>query len=227
MAISGSRVRRAATALLTGVALAGLLGATATAAAAPPDATPDRLMTVTDVWMRDLVSDAGLQPHWGSPIWASPDLKVCPTAAGCASSVPPVVGGTNHIITTLRNPGPYGEGTDSGTLMFYRSSPGGSLVWPTAWTFVTSVSLTVPPGVTTVSVPWTAVPGPGHFSLIAVWQSPTDPLLPLTPDIQTNVRRNNNIVWRDLASVALLTGGGLGVKRPPATTAAVHTTSVR
>ncbi|MFB6392122.1 hypothetical protein [Polymorphospora lycopeni] len=220
MAISGSRLRRAATALLAGVALAGLLGATATAA--PPEATPDRLMTVTDVWMRDVAGDVGLQPHSGYVIWASPDLKICPTAAGCSSSVPPVVGGTNHIVTTLRNPGPYGEGADSGTLAFYRSSPSGSLVWPTAWTFVTSVIVTVPPGVTTVSVPWISVPGPGHFSLIAVWQSPTDPLVLVTPDILTNVRHNNNIVWRDLDSVALLAGGGLGAKHPPA----VRTTSV-
>ncbi|MEV0732510.1 hypothetical protein [Polymorphospora sp. NPDC050346] len=221
MAISGSRVRRAATALLAGVAVAGLLGATA--AAAPPDATPDRLMTVTDVWMRDVSGDVGLQPHSGSPIWASPDLKICPTAVGCFSSVSPVVGGTNHIVTTLRNPGPYGEGTDTGTLAFYRSSPSGSLVWPTAWTFVTSVIVTVPTGGTTVSVPWISVPGPGHFSLIAVWRSLNDPLSPLTPDILTNVRNNNNIVWRDLDSVALLAGGGLGAKHPPAT---VHTTSV-
>lgn len=200
MAVLGSRARRAARALLAGTALAGLLGATA-ATAAPLDATPGRIMTVTDVWMRDVVSDVGLQPHMGSPVWASPDLKICPTAAECASSISPVVGVTNHIVTKVRNPGPYGSGTDSGLLMFYRTSPGGSMVWPTGWTFVTSVHVIVPAGVTTVSVPWGGVPGPGHFSVIAIWHSVTDPLSTMTPDILTNVRHNNNIAWRDLISV--------------------------
>ncbi|WP_320069827.1 hypothetical protein [Micromonospora sp. RTGN7] len=206
MAILGSRARRAALALLTGTALASLLGATAATAAtaaiaAPLDAKPDRVMSPTDVWMRDVASDVGLQPHSLSPVWASPDIKICPTAVECSTSINPVAGATNHIHVKLRNPGPYGSGVDSGVLRFYRSTPGGSLVWPVGWTWVATLSLTVPPGVTSVVVPWTAVPGPGHFSLLAVWESPNDPVSMWTTDTLINVRYNNNVAWRDLNSV--------------------------
>lgn len=200
MTILGSRARRLALALCAGPVLAGLL-ATATAAAAGPAAEPARSTTVTDVWMRDAVGDIGLQPYPGTMVWASPDIKVCPTSVECATSTFPVAGSTSHIFVKLRNPGPYGSGTDSGTLRFYRTSPGGSLAWPLGWVPVTSSAVTVVPGVTTVQVPWTAVPGPGHFSLLAVWESPNDPLPFMTADILTNVRYNNNIAWLDLLSV--------------------------
>ncbi|WP_433350478.1 hypothetical protein [Micromonospora sp. CA-111912] len=199
MAFLGSRARRAALALLAGTALAGLLATTATAA--PPAAKPDRVMTPTDIYLRDVPSDFGLEPHSGSPIWASPDVKVCPTAVGCATSQSPVVGMTSYIFVTLRNSGPYGTGTDSGALRIYRTSPGGGMIWPTDLTWVATVPVVVPPGATTVVVPWGAVPGPGNFSLLAVWESPDDPVLLLTPDLQVNVRYNNNIAWRALQSV--------------------------
>ncbi|TDC57287.1 hypothetical protein E1258_22280 [Micromonospora sp. KC207] len=202
MANLGSRARRVALALCVGPALAALLATgTTPAVAARPAAEPDRIMTVTDVWMKDVAGDVGLQPHAGTPIWASPDIKVCPTSVECATSQFPVAGTTSHIFVKLRNPGPYGSGTDSGVLRFYRTSPGGGLSWPTDWTPITSRTVTVVPGVTTVAVTWTAVPGPGHFSLLAVWDSPNDPLPFLTSDTVTNVRHNNNIAWRDLVSV--------------------------
>ncbi|WP_405096536.1 hypothetical protein [Micromonospora sp. NBC_01412] len=199
MAFLGSRARRAALALLAGTALASLLATTATAA--PPAAKPDRIMAPTDIYMRDLATDVGLEPHMTNPIWSSPDIRVCPAALSCATSQFPVVGMTNYIFVTLRNPGPYGTGIDSGALRIYRTSPGGGMVWPTDLTWVATVSVVVPPGATTVVVPWGAVPGPGHFSLVAVWDSPRDPLLPLTSDLQVNVRYSNNIAWRDLMSV--------------------------
>ncbi|WP_431914216.1 hypothetical protein [Micromonospora carbonacea] len=201
MTILGTRARRLALILCAGPVLAGLLATTATAAAAVPAAKPHRVMTVTDVWMRDTVTDVGLQPHSTNPIWASPDIKVCPTTVECATSTWPVAGSTSYIFVKLRNPGPYGSGTDSGTLRFYRTSPGGSLSWPLGWVPVTSRTLIVPAGVTTVRVEWPAVPGPGHFSLLAVWDSLTDPLPFMTTDIVINVRYNNNIAMLDLMSV--------------------------
>ncbi|MEV5823858.1 hypothetical protein ABUL04_20665 [Micromonospora harpali] len=204
MTILGSRARRLALALCAGPVLAGLLAtatATAPAAAAGPAGKPARSTTVTDVWMRDAVDDAGLQPYPGTRVWASPDIKVCPTSVECATSTFPVAGSTSYIFVKLRNPGPYGSGTDSGILHFYRTNPGGSLSWPLGWMPVALRAVTVPPGVTTVQVAWTAVPGPGHFSLLAVWESANDPLLLMTADTLTNVRYNNNIAWLDLVSV--------------------------
>ncbi|WP_431896388.1 hypothetical protein [Micromonospora haikouensis] len=203
MTILASRARRLALALCAGPVLAGLLAtATATApAAAGPAGKPARSTTVTDVWMRDAVDDAGLQPYPGTRVWASPDIKVCPTSVECATSTFPVAGSTSYIFVKLRNPGPYGSGTDSGTVRFFRTNPGGDLSWPAGWVPVTSRAVTVFPGVATLRVTWTGVPGPGHFSLLAVWESANDPLPFMTTDVLTNVRNNNNIAWLDLVSV--------------------------
>ncbi|WBB79764.1 hypothetical protein O7606_27170 [Micromonospora sp. WMMD882] len=211
------RVRRLLLAVVAGTALAGLLGATTAAAvaatsaataaaatsatAAPPKTSAGRVMSITDVYIRDVASDVGLQPQWDTPVWASPDVKVCATPTDCATSVNPVVGSTSHIVVKLRNPGPYGSGVDSGTLWLFRSIPGGGHLWPSAWVTLSSVAVVVPPGVTTVIVPWSGVPGPAHFSVLALWTSPTDPLLLSTSDILNFVRYNNNVAWRDLYSV--------------------------
>ncbi|WP_229401510.1 hypothetical protein [Micromonospora okii] len=199
MAILGTRARRAALTLLAGTALAGLLGATATAA--PPQAEPDRIMTVTDIYIRDVVADLGYQPHMGTPLWNSSDIKVCPTAVECATSQWPVVGMTNYVFVKLRNPGPYGSGTDTGILRLLRTTPGGGRTWPLDWTQIAAQTVTVPPGVTTVVIPWGAVPGPGHFSILARWESPNDPIVFEGPDISINTQYNNNIAWKDLLSV--------------------------
>jgi hypothetical protein len=152
--------------------------------------------------MRDVVGDVGLQPHNGLAIWSSPDVKVCPTPADCGAGINPVVGTAAHIVVQLRNPGPYGAvGSETGVLRIYRSAVGGGYLWPGQFTLVTSASLTVPDGVTTVALPWTSVPGPGHFSLLAVWDSPNDPLPPLVADTALNVRNNNNVAWRGVDSV--------------------------
>jgi hypothetical protein len=199
MAFPGTRARRAALTLLAGTALAGLLGTTATAA--PPTAQPHRPMSVTDVYIRDVVGDVGLQPHLGTPLWNSPDITVCPTAVECATSQWPVVGMTNYVFVKLRNPGPYGSGTDTGILRLFRTTPGGGMVWPSDWTPIGAVVVTVPAGVTTVVIPWGGVPGPGHFSVVARWESPNDPFFFEGPSILTNVQYNNNIAWKDLLSV--------------------------
>ncbi|BCJ56761.1 hypothetical protein [Micromonospora endophytica] len=208
------RVRRVALVVLTGAALAGLL--TVTAAAAAPLAAPDRAVAAdrTDVYIKDVAADLGYQPHTLSPLWASPDIKVCPTAIECAVSQNPIVGQTNYVFVKLRNPGPYGSGTSTGVLRVYRTTPGGGAVWPTHWTQIGAVNVTAYAGVTTVTIPWTGVPGPGHFCLIARWVSPTDPMTFEGPDISTNTRNNNNIAWRNVDSVQLTAGSGQTTVRP-------------
>ncbi|PZF95666.1 hypothetical protein C1I93_14970 [Micromonospora endophytica] len=200
--------------VLTGAALAGLL--TVTAAAAAPLAAPDRAVAAdrTDVYIKDVAADLGYQPHTLSPLWASPDIKVCPTAIECAVSQNPIVGQTNYVFVKLRNPGPYGSGTSTGVLRVYRTTPGGGAVWPTHWTQIGAVNVTAYAGVTTVTIPWTGVPGPGHFCLIARWVSPTDPMTFEGPDISTNTRNNNNIAWRNVDSVQLTAGSGQTTVRP-------------
>ncbi|WFE41035.1 hypothetical protein [Micromonospora sp. WMMD998] len=203
----GRRVRRSALAVLTGTALAALLAVT-TAAAAPVVARPDNAAAArTDVYIRDVAADVGIQPHSLNPLWASPDIKVCPTAVECAVSQNPIVGVTNYIFVKLRNPGPYGTGTSSGVLRVYRTTPGGGAVWPTHWTQIGAMNVTAFAGTTTVTIPWNGVPGPGHFCLLARWVSATDPMTFEGPDIGTNTRNNNNIAWRNVDSVRLVAGG--------------------
>ncbi|MFG1955681.1 hypothetical protein [Micromonospora sp. NPDC048830] len=210
----GRRVRRSALAVLTGAALAAVLTVTA-AGAAPVVAQPDKAAAVaarTDVYIRDVAADVGVQPHGFNPLWASPDIKVCPTAVECAVSQNPIVGVTNYIFVKLRNPGPYGSGTDSGVLRVYRTTPGGGAVWPIHWTQIGAANVIVPAGTTTVTIPWNGVPGPGHFCLLARWVSQTDPMNFEGPDVSINTRYNNNIAWRNVDSVRIIVGGPVIVR---------------
>ncbi|MER5456521.1 hypothetical protein ABT008_17195 [Micromonospora sp. NPDC002389] len=213
MSSAGRRVRGAVVVGLTAAVLTGLLAVTA-AAAVPVEAVPAAAAAArTDVYIKDTAADVGVEPHALNPLWASPDIKVCPTAVECAVSQNPIVGVTNYLFIKLRNPGPYGSGGSSGVLRVYRTTPGGGAVWPTHWTQIGAANVVAFAGVTTVTIPWTGVPGPGHFCLLARWVSATDPMTFEGPDISTNTRYNNNIAWRNVDSVRL-TAGGPSVVRP-------------
>ncbi|HEY0696436.1 MAG TPA: hypothetical protein VGD43_01330, partial [Micromonospora sp.] len=161
----------------------------------------------TDIYIRDYVGDAGIEPHTNS-VWTSPDIKVCPTAVECAVSQNPIVGVTNYVFVKLNNPGPYGSGTGFGNVHLYRTTPGGGTMWSAHWTPIgVATGVTAPAGVTTVMIPWTGVPGPGHFCLLARWVSVSDPMsYPETTATVTNTQQNNNIAWRNVDSVRLRPG---------------------
>ncbi|WP_326552131.1 hypothetical protein [Micromonospora sp. NBC_01813] len=209
------RVRRSTLALIGVAAMALLLPVTsATAAALDRSTGGGAVTTAADVWMMDNSSDVGLQPHNLGSIWQSPDIKVCNTAVECAVSQNPIIGQTNYIFVKLRNPGPYGNSvTEQGELHVYRTTPGGGASWPTHWTEIGWTSVSVAPGVTTVTIPWTGVPGPGHFCLLTRWVSANDPMTVEGPDTPQNTRNNNNIAWRNVNSVAL-PGNGQTEERP-------------
>lgn len=172
----------------------------------------------TDVYIKDVAADVGVEPHLLEPLWISPDIKVCPTAVECATSQNPIVGVTNYVFVKLRNPGPYGSGVGSGVLRVYRTTPGGGATWPTHWTEIGASSVIAAPGVTTVTIPWTGVPGPGHFCLIARWISDSDPMTVEGPSIPINASHNNNIAWRNVDSVLLNPGAGPVVRPSPSAT---------
>ncbi|MEU6072839.1 hypothetical protein [Micromonospora sp. NPDC047074] len=206
------RARRSTLALLTGAALATVLSVTA-AGAAPLDAAGSRgdgatIAAPVDVYMKDTSTDVGLQPHSLNPLWQSPDIKVCHTAVECPTSQNPIVGQRNYIFVKLRNPGPYGTAVmEEGAIEVWRTTPGGGAAWPGGWTQIGWMSVPVYPGVTSVTIPWDNVPGPGHFCLLARWVSPNDPMTFEGPDIGVNTRNNNNIAWRNVDSVALIANG--------------------
>jgi hypothetical protein len=183
-----------------------LSAASVTGAAAP--GTGAGITAATDVYIRDYVGDAGVEPHSNS-VWTSPDIKVCPTSVECAVSQNPEVGSVNYIFVKLNNPGPYGSGADIGSLDVYRSSPGGGTGWNADWTSIGGIlGLSVAAsGVTTAVIPWPDVPGPGHFCLLARWESANDPMsFAEGPNTVLNTQRNNNIAWRNVDSVDLFSG---------------------
>ena len=191
--------------------VAGLVGSllsiTSSAGAAAPEFGPT---AGTDVYIRDYVGDVGVEPH-SNAVWTSPDIKVCPTPVECTVSQNPEVGSMNYIFVKLNNPGPYGSGADIGNLDVYRSSPGGGTGWSPSpdWTSIGGIlGLSVAAsGVTTAVIPWPDVPGPGHFCLLARWESADDPMSYAEgPDTVLNTQRNNNIAWRNVDSVDLFAG---------------------
>lgn len=202
-----SRPRRTFGITITAVAalVAPLLSTVSSAAAAGING----VRADTDVYIRDYVGDAGVEPHSNS-VWTSPDIKVCPTPVECATSENPEVGSINYIFVKLNNPGPYGSGADIGTLDVYRSTPGGGTGWSADWTSIGGIlGLSVAAsGVTTAVIPWPDVPGPGHFCLLARWESANDTMSYAEgPDTVLNTQRNNNIAWRNVDSVDLFAGG--------------------
>jgi hypothetical protein len=175
------------------LASVGVIGATIAPAAAA---------SRTDAYTMDASDDFGNEPSTSVlPIWASPDIRVCNTAVFCAVSQNPIVGATNYVFITLRNPGPYGSGPSAGVMNVYWTNPSGATVWPVDWTLIGSQAVTAYPGVTTISIPWTSVPGPGHFCLLSRWVSPTDPMTFEGPNSQANTKANNNISWRNVDTV--------------------------
>lgn len=210
MTRSQRRPRRTFGMTITAVAAlaAPLLSTVSSEAAVGPDAGTTGVRADTDVYIRDYAGDGGVEPHSNS-VWTSPDIKVCPTPVECVTSENPEVGSVNYIFVKLNNPGPYGSGADIGTLDVYRSSPGGGTGWSADWTSIGGIlGLSVAAsGVTTAVIPWPDVPGPGHFCLLARWESADDTMsFAEGPDTVLNTQRNNNIAWRNVDSVDMFSG---------------------
>ncbi|RSM50838.1 VWA domain-containing protein [Amycolatopsis balhimycina DSM 5908] len=163
----------------------------------------------TDVFIKDAPGDTGVAPHGLNPIWTSPDIKVCTTLPPCVGTNP-VIGPTNYVVVTLNNPGPGGSGASTGHVEVSYTAQGGAALWPMDWIPVgSSTMVTVPAGTTQVAIPWTSVPGPGHFCLLARWISATDPMtFPELTGSNTlvNTRNNNNIAWHNVDTVKLKPG---------------------
>jgi hypothetical protein len=175
-------------------------------------------LTVTpcrrDVYMKDNAPDFGVEPS--SPtVWSSPDIRICQNA-GCVGNQNPEYGQTNYVYVKLRNTGPnapWGNGPATGTLRLYYTASGGGALWPIHWTPIGSIGVTVPSALTVndfieVAVPWTNVPMPGHYCLLARWDAPfSDPMtfaeLPNSNTLN-NTLQNNNIAWRNVNVVNLL-----------------------
>ncbi|SDY45815.1 hypothetical protein SAMN05421504_105614 [Amycolatopsis xylanica] len=173
----------------------------------PASATP----SYRDVFIRDNAADvAGAEPSAGA-VWSSPDIWVCPPwDAGCAVDHNPIVGQLNWVHVKLNRK--LGAETDvTGTLRLYYTAMGGAANWGgdadpfDDWTKITDAfGVIVPPGGTELVLPWNGVPGPGHYCLLARWDSAADTMTTAEgANTLTNTRNNNNIGWHNVNTVEL------------------------
>jgi hypothetical protein len=163
----------------------------------------------TNVWIKDTWNDTGDEPDpltanedmWKSPyIWVRRSQDTALTEQHRHEE--PVTGSPNWIYVKLDN----GGNTTSGSLEIYGSNASPSLTWPTDWTGIATIDVPsfATNSVRIVSAPWTPTQV-GHYCLLARWVSGTDPMAsPETGDIQANVRNNNNIAWRNLNIIDLI-----------------------
>ncbi len=162
-----------------------------------------------NVWIKDTWEDTGAEPDPATAsqdMWKSPYIWVRKTQdTGLTHQHQhenPVFGSGSFVYTKLHN----GANTPStGTLEVYWANASTSLSWPTGWTNLANIALTIQANSTKiVEAPWTSLPATGHFCLLARWVSASDPMAsPETNDIEQNVRKNNNLAWRNLNIVSL------------------------
>lgn len=154
-----------------------------------------------DVYIRDFVGDTAVEPNDPTAsYWNSPDVRFCPTTVLCAGTFTISALATTYIHVTLWNPGPYGSGTDNGSLRLYFTYMGGAAVWPSDWTPLGSILVTVPAGATTVVVPWVPTTA-GLASTLYRWVSPNDPMLYEGSSAYQNARFNNNVAWKNVSVI--------------------------
>jgi hypothetical protein len=167
---------------------------------------------VNNVWMRDTWDDTGQEPDpntVGQAMWKSPYIWVRNSQDTSLLNEhqhqnPDTALGSSWVYVKLHN----GGSATNGTLEVYWANASTGLSWPANWNLLgsSSVGAFAASSTTIVEVPWTSLPGEGHFCLVARWVSPSDPMaVPEGTDIGANVRNNNNIVWRN---VNILGGGG-------------------
>ena len=166
-----------------------------------------------NVWMKDTWDDTGQEPDpntVGEDMWKSPYIWVRNTRdTGLIhqhQSENPILGQTNWVYVKMHNGF---SATTSGNLEVYWADASLSLTWPGAWTLLAStpVNAFAAHSTTIVEVPWSNLPATGHYCLLARWNSVADPMAtPEGPDIEANVRANNNLIWRNLNIVELMPG---------------------
>jgi len=167
--------------------------------------------SAANVWMKDTWNDTGAEPDpltasddmWKSPyIWVRNSQDTNLTHQHEHQN--PETGSTNWIYVKLHNGF---SSTTTGNLELYWANASTGLSWPTDWNLLATVNVTSFASHSTrvIEAQWTSVPGTGHYCLVARWVAASDPMaVAETSDIGSNVRNNNNIVWRNVNIVDLL-----------------------
>ncbi|MCP3141859.1 hypothetical protein [Pyxidicoccus xibeiensis] len=166
----------------------------------------------TDVVIRDIPTDTGVEPgpYATNAVYNSPDIRVC-QMPGCTSHQNAEFGQPNYVYVRMANTGPNNTSSPAvGVLHLYYTSSGGGAQWNSNlalgdWTLISSVPVTLV-GATPQDIPilWNSVPVPGHYCLLARWESLSDPMTFVElANTLTNTRNNNNIAWKNFNVVNL------------------------
>ena len=165
----------------------------------------------TDAWIMD--KDAPLSPvdTGGEPnpdrgeMWASNQIWVRNAADGQPQHQNPEAGQTNHVYARLRNRGPATLNTVR--VMVYAASASTALAWPRDWTLIgerTVANLAAGADAVIEPVAWNP-PHAGHFCLYVRLLTDQNPMSYTEgPNVFDNTRNNNNIAWRNLNVVDLV-----------------------
>jgi Metallo-peptidase family M12B Reprolysin-like len=163
-----------------------------------------------NAWMKDTWDDSGLEPdpkQAGTPMWKSPAIWVRNAQDGVLKQHQhqnPVAGQTNWVYVKLHNGAPAGTPAIGGELELYVAQASTSLTWPTDWQLAATQPIASFDANSTrvIEIPW--ISPPGQFSMVARWASAADPMATAEgPDLEANVRLNNNLAWRSLHDVDL------------------------
>ncbi len=176
------------------------------ACAAPPTAC--KVVTgllETDLWSKDKPFDTGLEPDPATAannMWESHDIWVRNVNDNGGSHQNPEFGQLNYVNVRLYNKGTAPASNVTVALYWAKASAG--LAWPIDWHTVGSAATNVDPnGTVTVVIPW--LPAfKGHVCLLVRILSAQDPLPVEVADPNVNVRNSNNLVWRNVNVVDLV-----------------------
>jgi Subtilase family len=157
-----------------------------------------------DIWGADTVNDTGAEPNpTNDPMWISDDIRVrLAPADGPHQNAE--FGQINYVFVTVRN-----SGTQTGPyakVFLYWIDASTAVAWPTDWNqFGTGMAVNVPAGGSTVvgPIPWNP-PGVGHYCLYARMITHHEPFGPETPDIFVNTKQWDQIIWRNVTIVDIL-----------------------
>jgi pregnancy-associated plasma protein-A len=174
-----------------------------------------------DLWSQDTGNDNGVEPNnTGDPMYVSHDIWVRNMNDGLTDQQHqnPIYGSTNYIYVRVRNQSC--SEAASGTLNLYWAKASSGLSWPAPWDgSVTMPALmgdlvgsqstgSVPAGgFVILEFPWNP-PNPAdyssfgadksHFCLLSRIETPAGMTFPETGNLYENVRKNNNIVWKNI-----------------------------